>query len=155
MERISSAVFTKMAVGVNSTQIDGSSNDTSLGLQLEAVQSEADVHVLVAGAADREAAFGPDVLRKPLDVAHHVAHVHQDLQLFEADGEHDQGLPRVSRSSSDPSFLVRMTAWRLNDARTTVAEVRRSDGASTRNGSGSGFRSDSRFLWHRIIFGRV
>ena len=155
MERISSAVFTKMAVRVNSSKVDGASNDTGLGFQLEAVQSEPDVHVLVAGAADRKTSFRPNVLRKQLDVAHHVAHVHQDLQLLEADGEHDEGLPRVSRSSSDPSLLVRMTTGRRNDARSTVAEVCKSDGAATRNGSRSGFRSDSRFRRHRIIFCRV
>ena len=79
MEGIRLAVLAEVAVGVDLSQVDGASDDTGLRFQLEAIEAEADVHVLVAGAADRESTLGPDVLGQPLDVAHHVAHVHQDL----------------------------------------------------------------------------
>jgi hypothetical protein len=81
MKRIGLAVFTEVTVGVDFTKVDGSPHNTGLRFELEAVEAEADVHVLVAGAADGESALGSNVLRQPLDIPHHVAHVHQHLIL--------------------------------------------------------------------------
>jgi len=80
VEGVSLVVLPQVTVRVNPSKVNGAANDTGLRLQLEAVEAEADVHVFVAGAADREPALRSDVLGKPFDVAHHVTHVHQDLK---------------------------------------------------------------------------
>ena len=103
--------------------------------------------------------FLPDIFWKPFHVAHDVAHVHEDLELLEADREHDQRLPRVSRRATDPSLLLRMNTRhrRNNNAWTTVARIRRYHGASSRRGShsGSNFDSNSRILRNGIVFRRI
>lgn len=103
--------------------------------------------------------FLPDIFGQPLHVAHDVAHVHEDLQLLEADCEHDQRFPRVSRRATDPSLLVRMNTrhWRNNNAWTTVTRVRWNHGASARRGSdsSSNFDTHARILRNGIVFWRI
>ena len=87
-------VFSNGQRRVDAAELDGTTDNSAFGIQAGSFQADTDVHVLVAGAADREATLGFEVLGEPRDVTHDVAHVHVHVEPGEVDGEHDQRLPR-------------------------------------------------------------
>ena len=92
-----------MNVSIDSSKVNGPSNNSSFGLQFRARKAKRNEHILMASAAYGKSAFRLEVFRDPIHIAHDIAHVHVDIELFEVDSKNDQGLPRMSRGETDPS----------------------------------------------------
>ena len=85
-----------MHKGINTSNINGTSNNTSLGLKFGTSQGKSYEHVFVPRATNTEPTFGFKISWNPVHVAHHISHVHVDVEFFEIQGENNQSLPRMS-----------------------------------------------------------